>query len=56
MPIVQVADEAGRVAITWRVTFKRAFKMKGVVFEKGETYDFDANLQKSGDQWLIYGL
>jgi hypothetical protein len=56
MPIVEVVEEAGGIAVTWRVTFKRAFKVNGDAVEQGATYDLDANLRKSGDQWLIYGL
>jgi len=57
MPIVKMTKEAERVVVVWRVTFKRAFKTKkGIAFGKGSTFDFDANLKRSGDQWLIYGL
>lgn len=54
MPIVEKKETEHGTKVVWRVTFKREFKPnKGPVFKAGATYDFDATLKKSGDQWLI---
>lgn len=54
MPIVEKKQSAHGTKVVWRVTFKREFKPnKGPAFKAGSTYDFDATLKRSGNQWLI---
>ncbi len=59
MPIVSQKTEGEKLAVVWRVTFKRDFRTQeggGLTFKTGSTYDLDASLQKSGDDWLIDGI
>ena len=53
MPIVSKGETSRGVMVVWRVTFRRGFEIQGFTVEPGTTYDFDATLKRSGDQWLI---
>jgi len=57
MPIIASETTSDGTKVVWRVTFRRRFETKkGLTFEPGATYDFDAMLKQSGTKWLIDNL
>jgi hypothetical protein len=56
MPIVSKRETEYGLRVVWRVRFERDFRTEeggGHIFKAGSTYDFDATLKKSGEEWLI---
>jgi len=59
MSVISKKKEEDKVVVVWRVTFKRDFRTMeggGQTFKVGSTFDLDASLKKSEDQWLIDGI
>ena len=59
MPIISKKKEGDKIAVVWRVTFKRDFRTEeggGQTFKAGSTFDLDASVKKSGEVWLIDGI
>ncbi|MHC4416346.1 MAG: nuclear transport factor 2 family protein [Planctomycetota bacterium] len=57
-PIEIVSEEQtpNGLKVVWQVTFRRDFEIQGQSIAAGSTYNLDATLRQSGDQWMIDNL